>query len=643
MIKVILKKTGLLIFILLSVTLISSYSSSADYVKTTADPTLIGTGARVIGMGGSFVGLSDDVNDVFMNPAGLADLKTWQVQSMTTQLLNVINYVSVAGTYNTDYGTFGLGYVGATLSGSFVTTLELGEGPGDIIIPVLAGETIDYTSSVILLSYGSEAKRFLSYGWLDKVSLGATIKIFSQGLSGGGISEGLSSGMDMDLAVMYKPLPWLSLGWNQVDALPASMGGKLTSNSGTVQELPTTTKLGMAMKVFGDDSMYGNSQPLVYLLDLDYSPEQANYPTLVRTGVEWQPISFLSIRTGFDQDAIGRDTSSIGYNVETNLCAGVGIQYNGFKFDYAYHKYTLSDNDTSYLSVSYSPPVEVPLPPPPPVKKDYLQVISPQDRSITYEESAVVTGKILDLQDVSRLTINDANVSFSQDGTFEAAYPLLIGKNAFVLKVYDINDLELASQEVRILRLMQFKDVPDGYWAKDQVELLATLGVIGGYPDGTFKPDKTITRAELTTLLVKTNLTTTPESIDTMFSDVTHKHWASFYVKTASETGIVLGYPDKTFRPAQPLNRAEGVMLLTRFAGLKLPETLLEQPYPDVPGRHWAALSISAARSAGMLQFLGDKPFEPKRVLTRSEAADVLSKTPFAIQKINNLKDFDSY
>ena len=306
----------------------------------------------------------------------------------------------------------------------------------------------------------------------------------------------------------------------------------------------------------------------------------------------------------------------------------------------------MSDNDTSYISVSYAAPEEIPLPPPPPpapVKKQYLQLLSPQDKTVTYEESAVISGTILKLQDVSKITLNDANVVFAQDGTFEVSQPLLMGKNSFVIKAYDSNDVELSSQEVRVLRLLKFKDVSDGYWAKEPIEYLATLGVIGGYPDGTFKPDKTITRAELTTLLVKASNSGTPESIDTQFSDVTHKHWASFYIKTASDSGMVNGYPDKTFKPAQSLNRAEGVTLLTRFAGLKLPETLLEQPYTDVPGRHWAAPSIAAARTAGMLSYIGDKPFEPTKPLTRAEAAEILSKTPFAIQKTNNIKDFDNY
>ena len=604
-----------------------------------------------MGTGKAFVGLADDVNALFLNPAGLAGLQNWQVQSMTTRLLNVIDYVSFAGTYNTDYGTFGLGYVGANLSGSFATgTLELGE-TGEIILGL---EDMAYSSTVILLGYGSDAERFLNndiMGWanfdfMKKVSVGATLKIFSQGLTGGSIIDGLSTGYDLDIGMLYKPLPYLSFGWTQVDALPISMGGKITSVSGSEHSLPSTTKLGMALKVMGDDSLYGASQPLIYLLDFDYMPLRSNYPTLVRTGMEWWPSNYLAIRFGLDQDVIGRDATS-GFNVETNMCAGVGIQASGFKFDYAYHKYgSVSENDTNYVSLSYAAPVEFlspPPSPPPPKAESFIQINSPQDKLITYDEGAAIRGKLLNVKDIGRMTINGKDVAFAQDGSFDTTWPLAIGKNSYEVRVFGINDQLLETSKIRILRLTQFKDVPEGYWAKEPIEMLATVGIIGGYPNGTFQPDRLINRAELTSLLVRAKNPGTPEAVDTEFSDVTKKHWASYFIKLGAKSGLVTGYPDKTFRPAKSLNRAEGVMILSRFAELKLPDELMEGPFPDVPGRHWAAKAVTASRSAGMLMFLTDKPFEPNKELTRAEAAEILSKTQFSVLKISTLKDFDTY
>lgn len=621
---------------------ISNAALAEDFVKTASDPSLIGIGARPIGMGKAYVGLADDASSVFLNPAGLAGLKEWQVLSMTTRLLNEIDYISFAGSYNTEYGTFGLGYVQASISGSFVTGLTL----DDRLFPIVSEEAINYSSSVLIVGYGSEAKRFLSFDWLDKVSVGASLKIFSQGLSGGGISDGLLSGYDMDLGVLYKPQPWLSFGLNQIDILPVSMGGKLTSSSGVEHSLPTITRLGLAWKILGDNAYMPYPQQVIYLFDFDYSGTRANYPTLYRTGVEWWPSNYLALRMGFDQDVIGKDDSS-GYGIDTNLAMGAGVQYNGFKFDYAYHKYgSITENDTSYISLSYASQIEtaVPIAPVEEVKEQYLQIFTPRDKSTVYDEGMSIKGKVSNLKEVVSLTINNSNIQYSETGSFEVAYPLKLGKNIFDIKLIGKDGNVLAAEKVRLLRLVNFKDVPAGYWAKEPVETLATIGLIGGYPDGTFKPNKSISRAELTTLLVKARLSdATPESTNTQFKDVTKKHWASFFVKSGVDEGLVTGYPDKNFKPGKSLNRAEGITIITRFSQVKEPDMILEGPFSDVPGRHWAAKSITAARSAGLLQYLNGKPLEPNKQMTRAEAAEIISKTQFATTKINALKDFDTY
>jgi len=636
------KRIFVLTLTILLISIVVSSNSSAAFIKTATDPSMIGVGARPIGMGKAFVGLADDVSSIFYNPAGLAGLRSWQVMSMTTKLLNVIDYVTLAGTYNTEIGTFGLGYVGASLGGSFVTDYTWVEDRG-IISPVPSEEAIEYSSTVMLLSYGSEAKRFLNFDFLDKVSVGTTLKVFSQGLSGGSISDGMLTGYDMDIGLLYKPITWLSVGLNQIDALPVSMGGKL-SGGGVDHSIPSITKFGFAFKVLGEEgnSIYTSPQPLVYVLDFDYMPTKTSYPITWRTGVEWWLSNYLALRCGLDQDVIGKDEAE-GFMTEINLAAGVGIQFSGFKFDYAYHRYGIvSENETSFLSLSYASPIELQAPAPAPEEMKYVQIFSPKDKMITYDEATVITGKIIKPEGVNKLTINGKDVAISEEGTFEAVYPLAAGKNPFNVAVLDKDGKILETNKIRLLKLIAFKDVPAGDW-KDSIEFLATLGIIGGYPDKTFRPDKTINRAELTTLLARAKVPTTPEATDTIFTDVTRKHWASFYIKNGVDIGLVTGYPDKTFRPAKSLTRAEGVTILSRFAGLKEPETILEGPFPDVPGRHWAAKSITAARSAGMLMYLIDKPFEPEKEMTRAEAAEVLSKTPYASAKISEVKDFDTY
>jgi len=179
-----------------------------------------------------------------------------------------------------------------------------------------------------------------------------------------------------------------------------------------------------------------------------------------------------------------------------------------------------------------------------------------------------------------------------------------------------------------------FSDVPPNYWAKDAIELLAGAGVISGFPDGTFRPEKGLTRAEMCSLLVKTRRTkderTTDESSivhplsPIVFKDVSEKHWAVSYIAQAAEEGLVKGYPNGSFRPGLMLKRAEGVLILARFAQLK--PTLGVSPYSDIPATHWAAPEIAAAKGAGLLDYIKGNSFEPSKDFSRAEAAYIIYK-----------------
>ena len=80
--------------------------------------------------------------------------------------------------------------------------------------------------------------------------------------------------------------------------------------------------------------------------------------------------------------------------------------------------------------------------------------------------------------------------------------------------------------------------------------------------------------------------------------------------------------------------------MLARFA--KLPESrLLEVPFADVPGRHWAVKEISAAKESGLLQYLKGKPFEPNKKLSRAEVAEMLSRTSSLKLKLDDILDWE--
>ena len=114
-----------------------------------------------------------------------------------------------------------------------------------------------------------------------------------------------------------------------------------------------------------------------------------------------------------------------------------------------------------------------------------------------------------------------------------------------------------------------FDDVKDTKYA-GAVEALVELEVIGGFPDGTFKPEEEVTRAQLAKMLVIClGLSDTVEALEgkTVFSDVDESHWASGYINAAVQSKIIAGYPDGTFKPEKEVSYAEAVTMVIRALG----------------------------------------------------------------------------
>lgn len=115
-----------------------------------------------------------------------------------------------------------------------------------------------------------------------------------------------------------------------------------------------------------------------------------------------------------------------------------------------------------------------------------------------------------------------------------------------------------------------FGDVQAGSAVAEAVSNLATLGILEGYPDGTFKPDNQITRAEFAAVVTRfLNIDSAgDESIPSGFPDVDEQnHWAKKYIKLAADFNVVNGYEDGTFRPDNPVKYVEAVKMLVCALG----------------------------------------------------------------------------
>ena len=155
------------------------------------------------------------------------------------------------------------------------------------------------------------------------------------------------------------------------------------------------------------------------------------------------------------------------------------------------------------------------------------------------------------------------------------------------------------------------------------INYLANRGIIKGYPDGSYHPRAGLSRAEAAALLSRVAGLDVDENT-TVFSDVKEDHWAAGVIGAAGAAGLLNGYPDGTFRPNSKLTRAEGIALFLRLSGQSdfgadLPA--LEDMKPD----HWAARPAAVAISSGMIKLPeGQNKLNPHEPLTRSDLARLL-------------------
>ena len=171
-----------------------------------------------------------------------------------------------------------------------------------------------------------------------------------------------------------------------------------------------------------------------------------------------------------------------------------------------------------------------------------------------------------------------------------------------------------------------------GYWGQAYVDALANRGYIGGFPDGTFRPNAYITRAEFAAIAAKA-LGLPAASGGRVFVDVPSTHWAAGAIAAVSNSGLVGGFPDGTFRPSDRITRAQSLVILTKALQNTNPDPSGLNRYGDVAAvPEWANDSLSRAANAGIIvNFPNPAVIEPNRVSTRGEVAALMYQTLYQL------------
>ncbi|MHB8842769.1 MAG: S-layer homology domain-containing protein, partial [Candidatus Aquicultor sp.] len=182
------------------------------------------------------------------------------------------------------------------------------------------------------------------------------------------------------------------------------------------------------------------------------------------------------------------------------------------------------------------------------------------------------------------------------------------------------NEVEAAITKVK--GAVVFKDVPASMYCSEAAARLIALNAVSGYPDGTFRPEQDVTRAEFAKMLVVAMGWELENTSNASFPDVDTGDWSFKYIETGKAHGVLHGYKDGFFRPGKNISRGEIAKILAM--ALDLPKG--SSSLTDI-NSHWAKELINSCVTADIVNGYADKTFRPNNPATRCEAAQMIAAT----------------
>ncbi len=208
----------------------------------------------------------------------------------------------------------------------------------------------------------------------------------------------------------------------------------------------------------------------------------------------------------------------------------------------------------------------------------------------------------------------------------DTGVPVFMGGK--IVTVNGVSMIEFSTMHLSKFAVLEgqaaYPDV-SSHWSKKYVESMGDKHIVAGYTDGTFLPEKAVTRAEFAKMVVETMRYEAVEYTGD-YPDVLEGDWYAGYVATAEANGIVLGYPDGTFKPNQNINRLVMATMLSRAYDNSLlePEAKVLASFSDDSAiADWGRVSAAKAVEAGFINGMNGT-FNPEGTTTRAQAAAVI-------------------
>ncbi len=193
----------------------------------------------------------------------------------------------------------------------------------------------------------------------------------------------------------------------------------------------------------------------------------------------------------------------------------------------------------------------------------------------------------------------------------------------------ETNQPGTSAQPVSHPATVVFPDIVN-HKSKSDILALVAKKVITGFPDGTFKPEQAVTREQILIMLARAYKLPVP-AVKQGLKDIPANHRSAQYIYAAKAAGIIKGYQDGTFRPEKEVSRAETAKMLASvlawqdksLAPVAVTNT---SSFKDIPTKHWAAEAIAGLQNSGIVTGYSDGTYRPDLPATRAVVAEFINK-----------------
>ncbi len=191
-------------------------------------------------------------------------------------------------------------------------------------------------------------------------------------------------------------------------------------------------------------------------------------------------------------------------------------------------------------------------------------------------------------------------------------------ENVIIRVTYGTKVVDSSTLESRLFN--DFDEDEEYYTA---VSYLVEKGTVQGYPDGTFKPDNTVSRVEALKFIFSGLDQNITDGLTVSYSDTRNDQWYSAILATATSVGVVEGYGDGSFKPTQGVNRVEFLKMIFATINIDIDPVVTEDPYSDVDNLAWYAPYVQYAKEKNLFPISGNY-FSPGDPMSRDEVAEVI-------------------